>query len=129
MSIARLGLLCLLTGSSLAASVLVVNPTGLPVYPSLLGASMEDRLKTDALGHWCIHVTASSSDSLQAVEDWYRHALSKASETDLRHDVDYGIYASLDGIKLSVDLDFVAVYKVSRAAATSIDITRCSARR
>jgi hypothetical protein len=129
MSMTRLSLLCLMTSSALATSVLVVNPTGLPVYPSLTGASMEDRVKTDALGHWCIHVNASSSDSLQAVEEWYRHALFKASETDLRHDEDYRVYASLDGIKLSVDLDFVAVYKVTRAAPTSIDITRCSPRR
>jgi hypothetical protein len=35
----------------------------------------------------------------------------------------------LDGIKLTMNLAFVAVYKASKGAATSIDIVRCGASR
>ncbi|MGO9993583.1 MAG: hypothetical protein ACLPTF_13870 [Steroidobacteraceae bacterium] len=116
----------LMTCASLAMPVEVNNPTGLPVYPNVDIAWLENRMRTDDLGHWCIHLSARSSASLEAVENWYRNALSTASETDLRHDGDYGIYGDLDGIKLSKGLDFVAVYKASKRATTSIDITRCS---
>jgi len=36
-------------------------------------------------------------------------------------------YVELDGIKLTMNLAFVAVYKASKGAATSIDIVRCGA--
>jgi hypothetical protein len=68
-------------------------------------------------------------DSLGAVENWYRHALSTASETDLSRDGDYKSSLELDGIKLTMNLAFVAVYKASKGAATSIDIVRCGASR
>jgi hypothetical protein len=102
------------------------NPTGLPVYPNVEGARLEDRLTTDDLGRWCMRLSARSWDSLATVENWYRHALSNASETDLLHDGDYERrYLELDGIKLTKNLAFVAVYKASKGAATSIDIVRC----
>jgi hypothetical protein len=104
----------------------VRNPTGLPIYPNLTSARMEDRLRTDYFGHWCMHVSATTSDSLSAVEQWYRRALRSASETDLRRDGAYGDGADLDGIKLSVNIDSIAVYKTSQGATTSIDLTRCS---
>jgi hypothetical protein len=111
---------------SLAVAAIVHNPTGLPVYPNIDNARLEDRLRTDDLGRWCIHLYVRSSDSLATVENWYRHALSTASETDLRNDGDYErSYVGLDGIKLTMDLAFVAVYKASNGAATSIDIVRC----
>jgi len=73
-----------------------------------------------------MHLSARSLDSLGAVENWYRHALSTASETDLSNDGDYErSYVGLDGIKLTMNLAFVAVYKASKGAATSIDIVRC----
>jgi hypothetical protein len=118
--------LSLLTRASLAVPAVVHNPTGLPVYPNVDNARLEDRFRTDDLGRWCIHLSARSLDSLATVENWYRHALSTASETDLRNDGDYErSYAGLDGIKLTMDLAFVAVYKASQGAATSIDIVRC----
>ena len=108
----------------------VHNPTGLPVYPNIDNARLDGRLRTDDLGRWCIRLSARSSDSLETVENWYRHALSTASETDLRNDGDYEKgYVELDGIKLTVNLAFVAVYKASKGAATSIDIVRCGASR
>jgi hypothetical protein len=116
----------LLTRASLAVPAVVHNPTGLPVYPNIDNARLEDRLRTDDLGRWCIHLSARSLDSLATVENWYRNALSTASETDLRNDGDYErSYVELDGIKLTMDLAFVAVYKASKGAATSIDIVRC----
>lgn len=118
----------LMTYAARAVPVEVNNPTGLPVYPNVDAAWLENRLRTDALGRWCMHLSARSSDSLEAVENWYRTALRAASETDLFHDGDYRMYGDLDGIKLSKGLDFVAVYKAAKGAPTSIDITRCSPR-
>ena len=117
--------LALMTRASSAMPVGAQNPTGLPVYPNVDYARLEDRLRTDDLGRWCIHLSARSLDSLATVENWYRQALSTASETDLRNDGDYVNYVELDGIKLTMNLAFVAVYKASKGAATSIDIVRC----
>src|SRR5271170_6235900 len=106
--------LCLMPRASLAMPADVHNPTGLPVYPNIDNARLDDRLRTDDLGRWCIHLSARSLDSLAAVESWYRHALSTASETDLRNDRDYERSSvGLAGIKLTMDLAFVAVYKAS----------------
>ena len=122
--------LSLMTRASLAMPAEVHNPTGLPVYPNLDNARLDDRLRTDDLGRWCIRLSARSLDSLATVEDWYRRALSTASETDLRNDGDYErSYVEIDGIKLTMNLAFVAVYKASKGAATSIDIVRCGALR
>jgi hypothetical protein len=120
--------LSLATRASIAVSAVVNNPTGLPVYPNIDNARLDDRLRTDDLGRWCIHLSARSLDPLATVENWYRHALSTASETDLRNDGDYErSFVRLDGIKLTMNLAFVAVYKASNGAATSIDIVRCGA--
>jgi hypothetical protein len=118
--------LSLITRASLAMPAVVDNPTGLPVYPNVDNARLDARLRTDDLGRWCTRLSARSLDSLATVEDWYRQALSTASETDLRNDRDYeSSYVQLDGIKLTMNLAFVAVYKASKGAATSIDIVRC----
>ena len=118
----------LMTRASLTEAAVLQNPTGLPVYPNIDSARLDDRLRTDDLGRWCVHLSARSLDSLATVENWYRNALSTASETDLRNDQDYErSYVQLDGIKLTMDLAFVAVYKASNGAATSIDIVRCGA--
>ena len=118
--------LSLMIRASLAMPTDVHNPTGLPVYPNIDNARLDDRLRTDDLGRWCVRLSARSLDSLATVENWYRHALSTASETDLRNDGDYEkSYVELDGIKFTMNLAFVAVYKASKGAATSIDIVRC----
>ena len=104
----------------------VNNPTGLPIYPNVVYTRLDDRLRTDDLGRWCIRLSARSFDSLASVENWYRRALSTASETDLRNDGDYeSRYVALDGIKLTMNLAFVAMYQASKGAATSIDNVRC----
>jgi hypothetical protein len=126
-------MVCALSGAahtSLAMPVDLYNPTGLPVYPNAHNARLEDRWRTDDFGRWCIHLSARSQDSLATVENWYRRALTSASETDLYHDADYErSYAALDGIKLTVNLAFVAVYKASKGADTSIEIVRCGSAR
>jgi hypothetical protein len=120
----------LMTRASLAVPADVRNPTGLPVYPNIDNARLDDRLRTDDFGRWCIRLSARSLDSLAIVENWYRHALSTASETDLRNDGDYeSSYVELDGIKLTMNLAFVAIYKASKGPVTSIDIVRCGALR
>jgi hypothetical protein len=122
--------LSLMTRASLAMPADVRNPTGLPVYPNIDNARLDDRLRTDDFGRWCIRLSARSLDSLATVENWYRNALLTASETDLRNDGDYeSSYVDIDGIKLTMNLAFVAVYKASKGAATSIDIVRCGALR
>jgi hypothetical protein len=121
--------LSLMTHASLATSADLLNPTGLPVYPNIERARLDDRLRTDDLGRWCMRLSARSLDSLATVENWYRNALSTASETDLRNDGDYQGGLELDGIKLTMNLAFVAVYKASKGTATSIDIVRCGALR
>jgi len=126
---AALALSCVLPMAAGAAESVgpgLLNPTGLPMYPNLASARLEERLKTDWVGHWCMHLAAATTDSLEAVETWYRRALRAASETDVRNDGTYGDAGSLDGIKLSVNLDSVAVYKVSNGAPTLIVLTRCS---
>ena len=115
----------LAASTAISAPTVVRNLTGLPIYPNLTRAWMEDRLRTDYFGHWCMHLSATTSDSLSAVEGWYRRALRTASETDLRRDGAYGDDAGLDGIKLSMNIDSIAVYKTFQGPTTSIDLTRC----
>jgi hypothetical protein len=69
---------------------------------------------------------ASASDSLTAVEGWYRKSLSGASEIDLAKDTTYKKYVGLTGIKLALGIDYVVVYQTTRQAPTSIDLYRCS---
>jgi hypothetical protein len=105
----------------------VRNLTGLPAYPNLSGAVMDGVFRTDTLGHWCMRFWASASDSLPAVEDWYRKTMIGASEIDLTIDPTYKNYVGLAGIKLVTGIDYVLVYKTNRQAPTSIDLYRCSA--
>jgi hypothetical protein len=104
------------------------NLTGLPAYPNLNNAVMDGVYRTDTLGHWCMRFWSDTTDSLAAVESWYRKNLYRASETDLSHDTTYAIYSSLNGIKLAMGIDYVAVYRASRQSPTTIDLYRCSPR-
>ncbi len=105
----------------------VVNSTGLPTYPNLTNAFMDPVLRTDSLGRWCAHFSADTPDSIESVENWYRRIWAAASETDLAHDPDYGVYPNLNGIKLAIGVNSVAVYKVSARGTTAINLTRCGA--
>jgi hypothetical protein len=116
----------LLAAAPLAVSQTIQNLTGLPAYPRLRSATMDRIPKTDVLGHWCLRLTADSYDSLDAVQDWYRKALVGASESDLTHDESYKAYPELSGIKLSKDLDYADIYRVSPQAITMIQLVKCS---
>jgi len=119
-------MLALLLGATGAGAQQVSNLTGLPSYPNINSAFMDGVVRTDALGRWCAHFSASTGDPLERVESWYRKALLKASETNLEHDSTYAKYVSLNGIKLNLGVDYVAVYKISSQAPTTIDLYRCA---
>jgi len=110
-----------------ARSANVQNATGLPLYPNLTAAVLDDVFRTDFLGHWCMHLAARSADSRDAVATWYRRAFARASETDLSHDPAYANTANLDGIKLTSNIDSIAIYHQAGSRSTFIDLTRCSA--
>lgn len=102
------------------------NLTGLPAYPNLSAAVMDEVFRTDKLGHWCMRFWADTSDSLDAVEAWYRKRLFGSSEIDLTRDKTYRSFAGLAGVKIVLGIDYVVVYKTNSQAPTSIDLYRCS---
>ena len=120
------GTLLLSAAAALAGSAEVVNLTGLPAYPNLSSARMDPVLRTDVLGHWCAHFAGSTADSADHVAAWYRQTWRGASETDLTHDRAYDSYADLEGVRLTIGLDSVLVYRLTRQAPTTIDLYRCS---
>jgi hypothetical protein len=123
-------LACLLMGAASKSSAAgVYNATGLPAYPHLIRAKMDEVARTDALGHWCIRFAADTFDRLDLVEAWYRKALAGASETDLNHDERYRGYAGLSGIKLALGIDSVTVFRTANQSTTSIELFRCSVAR
>jgi hypothetical protein len=101
------------------------NLTGLPTYPNLQRAAMDDVLRTEALGRWCARFTATTWDSLTAVESWYRKTLMRASETDLIRDERFNMYPALSGIKLALGRDYVALYRLPNQP-TIIELHRCT---
>jgi hypothetical protein len=114
--------------ASLSAAVSaapVNNLTGLPTYPNLDRAAMDQVLHTEALGRWCARFTATTWDSLDSVEDWYRRILKRASETDLARDERFGVYPTLTGVKLALGRDYVALYRLPNQP-TIIELHRCS---
>jgi hypothetical protein len=114
-----------LCGAAAGAPTSIPNLTGLPAYPNLSKAAMDDVYRTEALGRWCARFTATTTDSLRAVEDWYRKTLVRASETDLAHDERFKVYPSLSGIKLALGIDYVALYRLANQP-TVIELHRCS---
>ena len=122
-----IGLMVLSTAWPLAArpATTLTNLTGLPAYPNLTAAAMDERFKTETFGRWCSKFTAETSDSLSTVETWYRKALKRASETDLTKDNQFNYRPKLAGIKLALGIDYVAVYRTSNDE-TTIELHRCS---
>ena len=125
-SIAILWAFSLLSTAPNALAREVYNLTGLPVYPYLTTADMDDVARTDTMGHWCTRFTAQASAPLEVVEDWYRKALVNASETNLRNDQRYRDYLNLTGIKLAVGVDYVTVFRAGNQPTTSIELFKCS---
>jgi hypothetical protein len=114
-----------LCGAAAGAPAAIPNLTGLPAYPNLSTAAMDHVYRTEALGRWCARFTATTTDSLPVVENWYRKTLARASETDLAHDERFKDYPSLSGIKLALGIDYVALYRFVHQP-TVIELHRCS---
>jgi hypothetical protein len=104
----------------------VYNLTGLPAYPNLSRAKMDEVWKTDTMGRWCARFAAGSFDRLEVVEAWYRKVLAGASETDLNLDANYAQMVKLTGIKLALGVDSVTVFRAADQSSTSIELFRCS---
>lgn len=104
------------------------NLTGLPTYPHLDRAAMDDTWRTESLGRWCARFTGVTGDSLTAVEDWYRRILYRASETDLIRDDRFKSYPALSGIKLVLGVNYVALYRLPDQP-TVIELHFCGADR
>src|ERR1700761_3083380 len=75
------------------------NLTGLPAYPNLNTAVMEQVFRTDTLGHWCMRFWSATADPLPVVESWYRKNLARSSEIDLSKDKTYQQYPGVVGVK------------------------------
>jgi hypothetical protein len=125
-AVCRLALIALAGLVPPASADVANNYTGLPVFPSLSRAAMDKLTKTDTLGRWCSRFAAETSSPLDAVEEWYRKALSRASETNLTNDATYKPYPGLSGIKLALGIDYVTVFRFSGQTSTSIELFRCS---
>ena len=108
-----------------ARSGAVQNLTGLPAYPRLNGAAMDDTYRVETLGRWCARFSGTTQDSLDTVESWYRRRLNRASETDLAQDRLFVRDNLVYGVKLAVDYDYVALYRVS-SQVTVIELHRCT---
>lgn len=122
--IGMVALMAVLPVAAPAAPAVTDNLTGLPTYPNLNSAAMDKVFKTEIFGRWCTRFTAATSDSLSTVEAWYRKALVSASETDLTQDERYRVYPNLSGVKLTVGIDYVALYRTSNQQ-TGIELHRC----
>ncbi len=119
-------ILALLSAWCLPAQPAVVqNLTGLPAYPHLSVAAMDDTFRVEALGRWCARFSGVTDDSLATVENWYRSNLRRSSETDLADDRLFRRDNLLYGVKLAVDYDYVALYRIS-SQRTVIELHRCS---
>ncbi|MGD0502628.1 MAG: hypothetical protein ABSD02_07785 [Steroidobacteraceae bacterium] len=104
------------------------NLTGLPAYPHLDKAAMDDTWRTESLGRWCAKFTGVTSDSLDAVEDWYRRTLYRASEIDLSRDERFKSFPTLSGIKVVLGVDYVALYRMPNQP-TVIELHLCGGSR
>jgi len=111
--------------SSVASAAIDRNTTGLPSYPHVTHAIM-DPVPRDTLGRKCIHYAADSEDRLEAVEEWYRHALPQAIETDVNRNSLYGEAFKLTGIRLTVGNDFITLYRTENGRTTSIELFKCA---
>lgn len=92
------------------------NKTGLPLYAHSIMGTQYDAFQDPSDGHWYTSYTAVvSSDSLEAVEAWYRHALPKATETPY-------LVGGKHGIVLNNGKDRVRVYQMGRNPGAVIEL-------
>jgi hypothetical protein len=92
------------------------NKTGLPLYTHTIMGTQYDAAQDRGDKHWYTSYTAIvSSDSLEIVEAWYRHALPRATETAY---VDGG----RRGIEFTNGKDRVLVYKLGNNPGAVIEL-------
>jgi hypothetical protein len=91
------------------------NETGLPLYPKA-NTGTQYQASPDAHPAYLIY-TAQSSDSLEAVEDWYRHALPQAKETKDDNQLTHGIV-------LTKGKDKVLVYQLGKSKGAVIELQK-----
>lgn len=92
------------------------NKTGLPLYVHTIMGTQYDAFQDPTDSHWYTSYTAVvSSDALDTVEAWYRHALPKAKETPY---VDGGKH----GIVLNNGKDRVRVYQMGTNPGAVIEL-------
>jgi hypothetical protein len=127
-SLSRIAAAAVLCLPALPVAGATSNLTGLPTYPHLDSAAMDDTWRTESLGRWCARFTGATRDSLDAVEGWYRRTLSRASEVDLARDERFKDYPSLSGIKLVLGVDYVVLYRMADHP-TIIELHLCGAHR
>jgi hypothetical protein len=91
------------------------NDTGLPLYPKATTGSQYP-VRDGAHPAYLIY-TAQSSDSLEAVEDWYRNALPQAKETKDDNQLTHGIV-------LTNGKDKVLLYHLANGKAAVIELKK-----
>ncbi len=114
-----------LVSGSVASAAIDRNTTGLPTYPHVTHAIMDPVLR-DTIGRKCIHYVADSEDRLEAVEEWYRHALPNAAVSDVNRNSLYGEVLKLTGIRLTLGNDFITLYRTENGRTTSIELFKCA---
>jgi hypothetical protein len=88
------------------------NETGLPLYPK---TTTGKQYPPNPEGYSIY--TAQSSDTLAAVEEWYRHALPKAKETEDNNQLTHGIV-------LTNGKDKVLVYQLGKISGAVIELQK-----
>ena len=90
------------------------NETGLPLYPNT-NTGTQYPPSPDGYAIY----TCQSPDTLAAVEEWYRHALPKAKETQDNNQLTHGIV-------LTNGKDKVLVYQLGKSPGAVIELQKFS---
>jgi hypothetical protein len=88
------------------------NETGLPLYPNT-NTGTQYPPNSDGYAIY----TCQSPDTLAAVEEWYRHALPKAKETQDNNLLTHGIV-------LTIGKDRVLVYQLGKSPKAVIELQK-----
>ena len=113
--------------SGISAAADAANSTGLPTYPRIDAKAMwmDATYRSIPNGQHCTHFNASTADSLETVESWYRKQMPGAKIQDVNEIPLYGSYFKLQGISLLVGSDIVNVMKMGTDKATYLDLFKC----
>lgn len=103
------------SSSAAAAQANQKNLTGLPAYPQLFNGTQYPASQTSK-GRYLIY-TAQSTDALETVEAWYRHALPKATEAKDDNNLTHGIV-------LTNGKDKVLVYRLGNSKSAVVELQK-----